>query len=84
MLLEEGCTEDKLAGVLFLQEILLPAGALDCRFDLLRFACLFDQGKRIANGVITKNVAPTPKRCSASKTLGVQIGSGPSSKVKKI
>src|SRR5829696_2547582 len=56
MLLEEGCTEDKLAGVLFLQEILLPAGALDCRFDLLRFACLFDQGKRIANGVITKNV----------------------------
>jgi 3-methyladenine DNA glycosylase AlkD len=43
MLLEEDCTEDKLAGVLFLQEILLPAGALDWRSDLPRFARLFDQ-----------------------------------------
>jgi hypothetical protein len=34
MLLEEDYTEDKLAGVLFLQEILLPAGALDWRSDL--------------------------------------------------
>jgi 3-methyladenine DNA glycosylase AlkD len=44
MLLQEGYTEDKLAGVLFLQEILLPAGALDWRSDLLRFARLFDGG----------------------------------------
>jgi 3-methyladenine DNA glycosylase AlkD len=44
MLLEENHTEDKLAGVLFLQEILLPAGALEWRSDLPRFARLFDQG----------------------------------------
>jgi 3-methyladenine DNA glycosylase AlkD len=44
MLLEEDHTEDKLAGVLFLQEILLPAGALDWRSDLPRFARLFDGG----------------------------------------
>jgi hypothetical protein len=44
MLLEENYTEDKLAGILFLQEILLPAGALDWRSDLLRFARLFDGG----------------------------------------
>jgi 3-methyladenine DNA glycosylase AlkD len=42
MLLEEDYTEDKLAGVLVLQEILLPAGALDWRSDLPRFARLFD------------------------------------------
>jgi 3-methyladenine DNA glycosylase AlkD len=44
MLIEEDCTEDKLAGVLFLQENLLQAGALACRSDLPRFARLFDQG----------------------------------------
>ena len=44
MLLEEDYSEDKLAGVLFLQEILLPAGALDWRSDLSRFARLFDEG----------------------------------------
>jgi 3-methyladenine DNA glycosylase AlkD len=44
MLLQEGYTEDKLAGVLFLQEILLQAGALDWRSDLPRFARLFDGG----------------------------------------
>ena len=44
LLLEEDHTEDKLAGVLFLQEILLPAGALDWRSDLPRFASLFDRG----------------------------------------
>ena len=44
MLLEENYTEDKLAGVLFLQEILLPAGVLDWRSDLPRFARLFDKG----------------------------------------
>ena len=44
MLLEEEYTEDKLAGVLFLQEILLPEGALYWRSDLSRFARLFDEG----------------------------------------
>src|SRR3712207_3634949 len=44
MLLEEDYTEDKLAGILFLQEILLPAGSLDWRSDLPRFARLFDEG----------------------------------------
>src|ERR671916_973496 len=43
-LLEEDHAEDKLAGILFLQEILLPAGALDWRSDLTRFARLFDEG----------------------------------------
>ncbi len=42
MLLEEDHTEDKLAGVLFLQEILLPALALNCHSDLPRFGRLFD------------------------------------------
>jgi 3-methyladenine DNA glycosylase AlkD len=37
-------TEEKLAGTLFLQEILLPAGALDWRRELDRFAVLFDSG----------------------------------------
>jgi 3-methyladenine DNA glycosylase AlkD len=44
MLFEENDTEDKLAGVLFLQEILLPAGALDWHSDLPRFARHFDRG----------------------------------------
>ena len=44
MLLEEDYTEDKLAGTLFFQEILLPAGALDWRSDMPRFARLFDEG----------------------------------------
>jgi hypothetical protein len=34
MLLEEDYSEDKLAGVLFLQEILLPEGALEWRSEL--------------------------------------------------
>lgn len=38
-------TEDKLAGILFLQEILLPAGEIDWRADLPRFAALFDSGQ---------------------------------------
>ena len=33
--------EDKLAGILFLQEILLPAGAIDCTADISCFAALF-------------------------------------------
>jgi 3-methyladenine DNA glycosylase AlkD len=44
MLLEEDYSEDKLAGVLFLQEILLPEGAQDWRSDLPRFARLFSEG----------------------------------------
>jgi 3-methyladenine DNA glycosylase AlkD len=36
--------EDKIAGILYLQEILLPAGAIDWRVDLPRFAQLFDEG----------------------------------------
>jgi 3-methyladenine DNA glycosylase AlkD len=36
-------TEDKLAGILFLQEILLPAGALYCSEDLPRFSALFTE-----------------------------------------
>jgi 3-methyladenine DNA glycosylase AlkD len=43
-LLEENYTEDKLAGVLFLQEILLLTGVLDWHSDLPRFAHLFDEG----------------------------------------
>jgi 3-methyladenine DNA glycosylase AlkD len=38
------CTEDKLAGILFLQEILLPAAAIYWPDDLPRFADLFQQG----------------------------------------
>jgi 3-methyladenine DNA glycosylase AlkD len=37
--------EDKIAGVLYLQEILLPAGAIDWQADLPRFARLFDEGQ---------------------------------------
>jgi 3-methyladenine DNA glycosylase AlkD len=37
-------TEDKLAGILFLQEVLLPAGAIHWSDDLPRFAELFQQG----------------------------------------
>jgi 3-methyladenine DNA glycosylase AlkD len=36
--------EDKIAGILFLQEILLPAGAIEWREDLPRFADLFREG----------------------------------------
>jgi 3-methyladenine DNA glycosylase AlkD len=43
LLLEEDYSEDKLAGVLFLQEILLPEDKLDWRSELPRFARLFDR-----------------------------------------
>jgi hypothetical protein len=36
--------EDKLAGILFLQEALLPAGAIHWPNDLPRFAAMFQQG----------------------------------------
>lgn len=40
-LFEGQYTEEKLAGTLFLQEILLPMGAVNCSNDLKRFANLF-------------------------------------------
>jgi 3-methyladenine DNA glycosylase AlkD len=43
-LFEQEYSEDKIAGILFLQEILLPAGAVEWRTDLERFADLFGQG----------------------------------------
>ena len=43
-LLKEKHTEDKLAGTLFLQEILLPAGAIQWKRDIPRFAELFADG----------------------------------------
>jgi 3-methyladenine DNA glycosylase AlkD len=43
-LLREAIAEDKLAGILVLQEILLPAGLLDCGDDLASIASLFDDG----------------------------------------
>jgi len=43
-LFRERHAEDKIAGILLLQEILLPAGALDWRADLPRFADLFRDG----------------------------------------
>lgn len=43
-LIERKFVEDKLAGILFLEEILLPRGAIDCRRDLERFAALFHPG----------------------------------------
>jgi 3-methyladenine DNA glycosylase AlkD len=43
-LLQEIHCEDKLAGILYLQEVLIPSGALDWRRDLARFADLFQDG----------------------------------------
>ncbi len=43
-LFAEAHTEEKLAGTLFLQEILLPVGAVICTHDIERFAALFDSG----------------------------------------
>lgn len=37
-------SEDKMAGILFLQEVLLPSGLIDWRGDLPRFASLFANG----------------------------------------
>jgi 3-methyladenine DNA glycosylase AlkD len=38
-------TEEKLAGTLFLQEILLPSGVIKCERDIDRFAVLFAHGR---------------------------------------
>jgi 3-methyladenine DNA glycosylase AlkD len=43
-LLREEYAEDKLAGILYLQEVLLPDNAIDWRTDLPRFARLFQDG----------------------------------------
>jgi 3-methyladenine DNA glycosylase AlkD len=43
-LLRETYAEDKIAGILYLQEVLLPARAIDCSTDLPLFAALFDEG----------------------------------------
>jgi len=43
-LFEEEYTEEKLAGTLFLQEILIPSNAVNCEHDIDRFAALFDSG----------------------------------------
>ncbi len=40
----ENHTEEKLAGILYLQEILLPIGAIECERELDRFAELFSAG----------------------------------------
>jgi 3-methyladenine DNA glycosylase AlkD len=42
-LIQESYAEDKLAGILYLQEVLLPAGQIDCADDLPRFARLFQE-----------------------------------------
>lgn len=43
-LLREEYAEEKLAGILFLQEILLPAGSLNCKQDMDAFARIFSEG----------------------------------------
>ena len=43
-LIRQPLAEDKLAGIVLIQEILLPAGRLDCGADLAAFARLFDDG----------------------------------------
>jgi 3-methyladenine DNA glycosylase AlkD len=43
-LIRQKYTEDKLAGIIFLQEILLPAGAIQCEREIDRFAELFRAG----------------------------------------
>ena len=40
----EQVAELKLAGILYLQEVLLPRGALECMSDVARFADLFESG----------------------------------------
>jgi 3-methyladenine DNA glycosylase AlkD len=43
-LLQERYAEDKIGGILYLGELLLPAGALHWREDVPRFAALFQEG----------------------------------------
>lgn len=44
-LFDEQYTEEKLAGTLFLQEILLPSGVIKCERDINRFAALFSEAR---------------------------------------
>ena len=44
VLFQGSYTEEKLAGILFLQEILLPLDAVSCESDLLRLENLFENG----------------------------------------
>jgi 3-methyladenine DNA glycosylase AlkD len=44
-LFDEKHVEEKLAGTLFLQEILLPSGVIDCSRDIDRFGALFAGGR---------------------------------------
>jgi 3-methyladenine DNA glycosylase AlkD len=43
-LLREAYAEDKLAGMLYLQEVLLPKGAVEWETDLAQFASFFEDG----------------------------------------
>jgi 3-methyladenine DNA glycosylase AlkD len=43
-LLRQDKAEDKLAGILYFQEVLLPAGVIDWQTDLSQFALLFTEG----------------------------------------
>jgi 3-methyladenine DNA glycosylase AlkD len=59
-------TEEKLAGTLFLQEILLPANALTCGRDVDRFAGLFAKGRiydwNVCDWFCVKVLGPLIKR----------------------
>jgi 3-methyladenine DNA glycosylase AlkD len=76
-LFHERYTEEKLAGTLFLQEILLPTGAIQCQGDVDRFADLFATGAiydwnvcdwfcvKVLGPLIQKEGEPCAKRISA-------------------
>jgi 3-methyladenine DNA glycosylase AlkD len=65
-LFEGKYTEEKLAGTLFLQEILLPAGAVRCARDVDRFAALFTNGSiydwNVCDWFCVKVLGPLIKR----------------------
>jgi 3-methyladenine DNA glycosylase AlkD len=76
-LVHERYTEEKLAGTLFLQEILLPAGAIQCQRDVDRFADMFASGAiydwnvcdwfcvKVLGPLIQQEGEPCAKRISA-------------------
>jgi 3-methyladenine DNA glycosylase AlkD len=76
-LFHERHTEEKLAGTLFLQEILLPTGAIRCQRDVDRFAGLFASGAiydwnvcdwfcvKVLGPLIQKEGEPCARRISA-------------------
>ena len=79
-LFEGEYTEEKLAGTLFLQEILLPADAIYCTKDLDRFAALFTDGSiydwnvcdwfciKVLGSLIKKEGQPCARGISAWKS----------------